>query len=85
MSWEIVWTEHAQRDMRHLNREVASRVLRAVNRFAETERGDLRKLGGEDEEWALRVGVWRVRFSYDRERNAVILLQVLPRRDVYRR
>jgi len=71
--------------MRHLNREVASRVLRAVNRFAETERGDLRKLGGEDEEWALRVGVWRVRFSYDRERNAVILLQVLPRRDVYRR
>jgi len=33
----------------------------------------------------LRVGDWRVRFVYDRERNAVHVLRVLPRRDAYRR
>jgi len=85
VSWDLVWTRPALRDLSRLDRGVAHRVRAAMRRFGESERGDGRKLEGSDDEWALRVGDWRVRFVYDRERNAVHVLRVLPRRDAYRR
>jgi len=46
--------------------------------------GDIVKLAGSDDEWRLRVGDWRVRFTRDRERRVVQVLRVLPRGRAYR-
>lgn len=85
MSWELIWTRPVLHDLSRLDRRAAERLRNATRRFGETERGDPRKLEGSDDEWAPRVGEWRVRFVYNRERNAVMILRVLPQRDAYRR
>jgi mRNA-degrading endonuclease RelE of RelBE toxin-antitoxin system len=80
---EVEWTEEAIDDMAALDKPIATRVKQAVERFAQTGSGDVKRLQGiHPPEFRLRVGDWRVRFHYD----AAILriLRVRNRREAYR-
>jgi mRNA interferase RelE/StbE len=59
----VVYAPSAQRDITRLDRQVASRILGAVARYASTEQGDVKRLQGREREWRLRVGDWRVVFT----------------------
>lgn len=69
MTPEIVWSRPALADVRRLDRQVAVRVTAALERYAATDQGDVRRLEG-DLRWRLRVGDWRVIFSRRIERRA---------------
>jgi mRNA interferase RelE/StbE len=85
VTWQIAWTGPARRDMRHLDHQVAHRIHRAMQRLAEADLGDVKRLQGVDPpEWRLRAGDWRVRFTYDFEARTIIVLRVLPRGRAYR-
>lgn len=83
MSRPVVVTARARRDLERLDRAVADRVVRALERLADTGTGDVRQLGGTTEkEWRLRVGDWRVRFAY--QQDSIVVLRVQPRGRAYR-
>jgi mRNA interferase RelE/StbE len=84
MSWEIVWTGPAARDMRRLDRSVAQRVRDALVRLASTGQGDVTRLRSDEPEWRLRVGDWRIRFTYEVPTQTIVVLRVLPRGRAYR-
>ena len=76
-------TKRAEGDLRKLQPDTAARVFDAIERFAATGEGDVRKLKGISSEYRLRVGEWRVRF--ERLGPGVYrILRVLNRRDAYR-
>jgi mRNA interferase RelE/StbE len=77
---EIRWTDAALQDLAALNKPIARRVQQAVERFAGTGAGDVKKLRGiSPPEYRLRVGDYRVRF--DMEGEAIRVLRVRnPRR-----
>lgn len=80
---EIEWTETALEDMAALDRGIARRVRQAVERFADTGAGSVKRLHGiEPPEYRLRVGDYRVRFHIDDE--TVRVLRVRNRREAYR-
>ncbi len=80
---EIEWTEAALKDMAALDKGIARRVKLAVERFAETGAGNVKKLQGFDPpEYRLRVGDFRVRFSIPE--SMMVILRVRDRKDVYR-
>ena len=58
--------------------------MEAIDHYAETGNGDVKRLQGVDHEWRLRVGDWRVIFTLDEGRLLVIVLRVLPRGSAYR-
>lgn len=69
--------------MAALDRGMARRVKAAVERFAETGAGNVKRLQGIDPpEYRLRVGNWRVRFELESE--TVRILRVRDRKDAYR-
>jgi mRNA-degrading endonuclease RelE of RelBE toxin-antitoxin system len=79
----IEWTGTALDDMAALDKSIARRVKQAVERFAETGAGNLKRLQGIDPpEFRLRVGDYRVRFHLGDE--AVQVLRVRNRREAYR-
>lgn len=82
--WSVVWSRRSQHDLRRLQRQVADRVIRAVERHAETGHGDLAKLEVSANAYRLRVGEWRVRLRYDDEAHAIEIISVLPRGRAYR-
>jgi len=78
-----VFTPRARR-LRRLDRPVQRRIVEALDRLVgDPPAGDVVKLTGSDDEWRLRVGDWRVRFTRDDEQ-LVHVLRVLPRGRAYR-
>jgi mRNA interferase RelE/StbE len=78
-----VFSDRAQRDIGRLDRQVAQRVISALDRLcSDPPVGDVVKLTGS-EEWRLRVGDWRVRFARD-DAGTIIVTRVLPRGRAYR-
>jgi len=80
---EVEWTETALEHMAVLDKGIARRVKQAVERFAATGAGNVKKLQGIDRpEYRLRVGDYRVRFHHDDE--TIRILRVKNRREAYR-
>jgi mRNA interferase RelE/StbE len=83
-SWSLRIMPPARRDLKRLDRPVQRRILDALDRFVAAPRsGDIRKL--DSSQWRLRVGDWRVRFSFDDENQVIVVLRVLPRGRAYDR
>lgn len=77
-------TDRARRDIRGLDGRVRERVLRCIDFYARTGEGNVKRLqGGED--FRLRVGDYRIRFSIvSGELRVMLVLRVAHRREVYR-
>jgi mRNA-degrading endonuclease RelE of RelBE toxin-antitoxin system len=62
------------------------RILDAIDRVAADPRQatGVRKLTGT-QEWRIRVGAWRVRFSKDETTRTIYITRVLPRGRAYDR
>ena len=84
MTLTVEWTPAASRDLRRLERPTAQRVRQTVIDFAETGHGDIVKLHGREPEWRLRVGDWRVRFTFADGGETLRVLRVRHRREAYR-
>lgn len=82
--WRVVITERAERELKRLARKDQGRIRSAIDALAAGPGGDLRKLKGREDEWRLRVGVWRVRFRIDFKARVAVILRVLPRGSAYR-
>ena len=79
----IEWTELALQDMAALDLGISRRIKRAVERFAETGAGDVKRLRDiKPPEYRLRAGDWRIRFELDRE--TIRVLRVRNRKEAYR-
>jgi mRNA-degrading endonuclease RelE of RelBE toxin-antitoxin system len=84
VSWKayaVRWTPASQRDLRRLDKALVRRIVDAVNKYAETGYGDVKRLQGVDYEWRLRVGEWRVFFTLNAD---VLVLHVLSRGAAYK-
>ena len=80
---EVEWAGTALEDMAALDKRIARRVKQAVERFADTGAGNVKRLQGIDPpEYRLRVCDYRVRFHLEDE--AVQVLRVRNRREAYR-
>lgn len=78
------FTPRARKDMRRLDRPVQKRVVEALDRLVgDPPAGDVVKLAGASDEYRLRVGDHRVRFTRD-PAGVVQVLRVLPRGRAYR-
>lgn len=87
MSWQILkvdFSPDAQRDLRALDQGLRVRILKGVNRYAETGAGHIKRLQGLPD-FRLRVGDYRIRFIVEgNEVLIMLILRVGHRREVYR-
>lgn len=75
----------ARRDLRRLDPPVQRRVVDALDRLTgDPPAGDVVRLTGIEDEWRLRVGDWRIRFTRDPKTGMIQVLRVLPRGRAYR-
>lgn len=80
----VEWTRQADADISNLGKRDRLRVETAVQRFADTESGHIKRLRGIDPpRFRLRVGEWRVVFR--RETGVIYVHRVLHRREAYRK
>ena len=80
---KIVFTPAARADVRRIDRDTAMRILTALDRFARTGEGDVKKLQGEPNDLRLRVGDYRIRFI-ENPTGTLYVHAVLHRSEAYR-
>lgn len=81
---KLVFASRARLDLDGLDKSSRLRVLASLQRLVENDSGNVKKLHGIDPpEFRLRVGEWRVRFSYP-DPETVRVNRILNRKDAYR-
>jgi mRNA-degrading endonuclease RelE of RelBE toxin-antitoxin system len=79
----VEFTRHAERDCDDLDDATMRAVVESLERVANGDFRNVRKLAGQSHRFRIRVGRWRVVFS--RVPDGVILVnQLLQRKDAYR-
>ena len=69
----LVYRPAAQRELAHMDRSEAKRIIHALEAFAADGRGDIKALKGALKgRYRLRVGKWRVFFSLDQPGSVVV-------------
>jgi mRNA-degrading endonuclease RelE of RelBE toxin-antitoxin system len=80
----LSWSTRALRDSDRLDPKTRTRIVAALDRYAETRYGDVAKLADIDPpEYRLRVGPWRVRFAWDQPAGIVTVLHIFGRGQGY--
>jgi mRNA-degrading endonuclease RelE of RelBE toxin-antitoxin system len=69
----LVYKPAAQRELAHMDRSDATRIIHALEASAADGRGDVKALKGALKgRYRLRIGKWRVFFSLDQPGNVVV-------------
>ena len=78
----IEWSPRARKNARKLQKGDRDRIVKALERFAETGHGDVKTLTDVDpREYRLRVGDHRAFFA--RQGAVLLVLRIRHRRDAY--
>lgn len=84
---ELIFTARAARDLRALDKAVAQRILRELEKVADDpfgRHGKAQAMKGEPPTFRLRVGDHRAVYSINREAGAVIVTRIGDRKEIYR-
>ncbi|MFA0752658.1 MAG: hypothetical protein IMHGJWDQ_000418 [Candidatus Fervidibacter sp.] len=83
MSYQVLFTPRAVRDIRRLQPELQQRLLKAIAALGDNPRPQgCEKVRGSDE-WRIRVGDYRVRYRIDDSQHQVIVTRIGHRNEIY--
>ena len=83
MNYTVELKPKAIKDLRHLQKQDASRLTDALERLQTDLTGDVKKLTNFTPEYRLRIGQFRVLFEIENE-TRIIVYRVVHRREAYR-
>jgi mRNA interferase RelE/StbE len=83
--YRVLLERGAERDLSRLSAEIHDRVIAAIGALATNPRPPgSRKLAGNENDWRIRVGDYRVVYEVDDHSREVRINRVRHRREVYR-
>jgi mRNA interferase RelE/StbE len=81
MKYQLKFKTEAMRDLERMSPEIASRVLRKIERMRNDLAGDVKRLVHYTPGLRLRVGDWRVLFEV--QDDIIVVWRVVHRSDAY--
>jgi mRNA interferase RelE/StbE len=83
--YEIHLTSSARKEVRDLEKPIASRIGTALDNLATEPRpSGCRKLEGEVDSWRIRIGDYRIIYAIDDGAGTIRIVAVRHRREAYR-
>lgn len=76
----IQYAKMAVKSIGAMDRTIKQRIKQAIEGLPQ---GDVKRLKGSDELYRMRVGGWRIVFSYP-DKNTILIEKIAPRGDVYK-
>ncbi|WMT45518.1 MAG: type II toxin-antitoxin system RelE/ParE family toxin [Cuniculiplasma divulgatum] len=82
MTYEVLFSDLALKQLRKLDQEARQRIIATIERIRVRPDAYVKKLVG-DEGYRLRVGNYRVILDLDKEKLIILVLRIGHRRNVY--
>ena len=84
--YEVHLERAAENDLKRLPASTFQHIIPQIKTLAENPRpSGCRKITGSKNDWRIRIGDYRVIYEIDEKANAVRIMRVRHRREVYRR
>jgi mRNA interferase RelE/StbE len=83
MTYEIIFTDIALRQLKKLEKDVQTRIINALDRIKIRPESYLKKLVG-DPGYRLRVGDYRVIVDVEKKKLIILVLKVGHRKTIYK-
>lgn len=84
MTYRVLLTSIAQKDLAGLPRDVARRIVERITRLAENPRPPgCKKLAAAANLWRIRIGNYRAAYSIDDQLREVLVEYIRHRKDMY--
>ena len=84
-SYHVEFTRSAEKDLRRIDKERISAILREIDGLAQDPRPQgAKKLAGADRTYRIRIGDYRVVYEVEDDVLLVLVIRVAHRKDVYR-
>ncbi len=80
MRYNIQYNKRCLKYLKKLGKTNQLRIIKAIN---ELPFGDVKRLQGDNPNYRLRIGDYRVVFSKDEEKWIILIIEIGPRGDVY--
>lgn len=80
MRYNIQYNKKCLKYLKKLGKTNQLRIIKAIN---ELPFGDVKRLQGDNPNYRLRIGDYRVIFSKDEEKWIILIIEIGPRGDVY--
>lgn len=85
MAYQVLVDPAAQRELKMLPGDVRQRVANLISSLEREPRpAGVKKLGGSENSYRLRVGDFRILYRIEDRKLVVLVVRVAHRRDVYR-
>ena len=86
VSYKIVWKGSSEHDLRKIDRQYISRILKAIESLADDPFPvQSRKLKDSESSYRLRIGDYRVIYQVDSQGKILTIYHVRHRKDAYKR
>ena len=82
MTYQVIFSDLALKQLRKLDREIGQRIISSLDRIRLRPDAYIKKLVGDDG-YKLRVGSYMVILDLDREKPTILVLRIGHRRNVY--
>ena len=76
---EVLFSRQAAKILQRLDISTKKRIVKGINEIPE---GDIKKLKEHKHLYRLRIGGWRISFSYP-DKETVLIVEIKPRGDAY--
>jgi mRNA interferase RelE/StbE len=87
MTFSVIYTARARKDLRQLPPEIAKNCIRGISKIKEDPFSYVKKLKGSKQAplYSLRIGEYRAIMSIQEERLVVFVLEIGHRSTIYRK
>ena len=87
MTFSVIYTTRARKDLRQLSRDVAQNCIRGISRIKEDPFSFVKKLKGSKQAplYSLRIGDYRAILSIEEDRIIIFVLEIGHRGTIYRK
>ncbi len=85
MRYELIIKPVAEKSLDRVPRALRLRIIEALERLRNNPRpSSVKKLGGEENLWRIRVGDYRVVYEIHDDRLLILVVRIGHRKDIYR-
>jgi mRNA interferase RelE/StbE len=86
VKYGIELTHAAEKELFKLNAANRKKLVEAIDELSDYPRpSGVRKLQGTENEWRIRVGLFRVLYTIDDKNRELVVFRITQRKDAYRR
>jgi len=85
-SYEIVWKNSAEKDLRSISRQQIPRIIRAIELlYSNPFPPRSHKLKGSDRDYRIRIGNYRILYRVDTKTKIIVIYHIRHRRETYQK